>query len=128
MSLFLDKSSDELCYPNIFLGNSRPDDHEVKINYSDLVKSGLRRSERSVAECVDNMIYKLKKVPMQTITNKVGIAVRKHKNSGHVFKAGEFKSHGSINKLIAFDDGYRVLKELRGSPLIGRKRRKTYLS
>ena len=98
MSLFLDKFSEELCYANIFWGNSRPDDHEVKIHYSDLVKSELRRSDRRVAECVDNMFYKLKKVQMQTITNKVGFAVRNHTNGGHVFKAGELKSHGSINK------------------------------
>ena len=31
MSLFLDKFSEELCYPNILWGNSRSDDHEVKI-------------------------------------------------------------------------------------------------
>ena len=59
-------------------GNSRPDDHEEKIHYSDLVKSVLRRSDRRVAECVNNMFYKLKKVQMQTVRNKVGIAVRKH--------------------------------------------------
>ena len=75
-----------------------------------MVKSELRRRDRRVAECVDNIFYKLKKCQMQTITNKVGIAVREHKNGGHVFKAGDLKSHGSINKLIAFDDGYRVLK------------------
>ena len=54
MSLFLDKFSKELSYPNIFWGKSCPDDHEVKINYSNLVKSELRRSYRRVAECVDN--------------------------------------------------------------------------
>ena len=70
MSLFLDKFSEELCYSNILWGISRPDDHEVKIHYSDLVKSELRRSDRRVAECVHNMFCKLKKVQMQTITNR----------------------------------------------------------
>ena len=58
ISLFLDKFSEELCYPNIFWSYSCPDDHEIKIHYNDLVKSEfLRRSDRRVAECVDNMFY-----------------------------------------------------------------------
>ena len=53
---------------------------------------------------------------MQAVTGKVNIAVRKHKTGGNVYTAGQLRDADSINKLIKFDDGYRVLKDLRGSP------------
>ena len=52
---------------------------------------------------------------MQAVTGKVNVAVRKHKTGGNVYTAG-LRDADSINKLIKFDDGYRVLKDLRGSP------------
>ena len=116
ISIFLDRYSEELAFPNIFWGTARPDTHPVKVNYSDIVKSELRRSDRRVATCIDNIFFKLKKIQMQAITSKVNIAVRKHKTGGHVYTAGQLKGTDSIDKLIKFDDGYRVLKDVRGSP------------
>jgi len=53
---------------------------------------------------------------MLSVTSKVNVAVRKHKTGGQVFTAGDLRGTDSIEKLIKFDDGYRVLKDLRGSP------------
>jgi len=53
---------------------------------------------------------------MHAVTGKVNIAVRKHKTGGHVYTAVQLRDAESIDKLIKFDDGYRVLKDLRGSP------------
>ena len=116
ISVFLDKCSEELAFSNIFWGTARSESHAVKICYADIVKSELRRSDRRVATCVDNHFFKLKKPQMQAITSKVQIAVRKHKTCGHVYTAGQLKYVDSVNNLIKFDDGYRVLKDVRGSP------------
>ena len=116
VSIFLASNSEELSYPNIFGGQARAQSHPVKIHYSNIVKSELRRSDRRVETCIDNLFFKLKKCQMQTVTSKVNVAVRKHKTGGHVFTAGDLRGPDSINKLIKFDDGYRVLKDLRGSP------------
>ena len=116
ISIFLDKHSEELSFPNIFWGNGRPDSHPVKVHYSQIVKSELRRSDRRVALCIDNIFYKLKKCQMHAVTGKVNVAVRKHKTGGHVYTAGQLRDADSIDRLIKFDDGYRVLKDLRGSP------------
>jgi len=86
------------------------------VNYSDIVKSELRRTDRRVATCIENLFFKLKKVQMQAITSKVHIAVRKYKTGGHVYTAAHLKSADSIDNLIKFDDDYRVLKDVRGSP------------
>jgi len=116
ISVFVDKYSEELSFPNTFWGTACPDTHPVKIHYSDIVKSELRRSDRRCVTCIDNIFYKLKKCQMQAVTGKVNVAVRKHKTGGHVYTAGELRSADSINNLVKFNDGYRVLKDLRGSP------------
>jgi len=38
------------------------------------------------------------------------------KTGGNIYTAGQLRDANSIDKLIKFDDGYRVLKDLRGSP------------
>ena len=114
--MFVDKYSEELSFPNIFWGSARPNTHPVNIHYSDIVKSELRRSDRRCVTCIDNIFYKLKKCQMQAVMGKVNVAVRKHKPGGHVYTAGELRGADSINNLVKFDDGYRVLKDLRGSP------------
>ena len=116
ISIFLDKHSEELAFPNLFLGCARSEIHPVKIHYSDIVKSELRRSDRRVASCIDNIFYKLKRCQMQTITGKVNVAVRKKKTGGHVYTAGELRGPDSINKLVQFDNGYRILADVRSSP------------
>jgi hypothetical protein len=80
LSIFMDTYSEELAFSNIFMGSSRPENHEVKIQYSEIVKSELRRSDRRVARCVDNIFFKLKKVQMQAVTGQVNVAVCKKKN------------------------------------------------
>jgi len=116
VSIFLDQFSEELSYPNIFWGSSRPESHPVKVHYSDIVKSELRRSDRRVASCIENIFYKVKRSQMHNITSKVSVAVRKHKTGGHVYTAGQLRGSDVLDKLVKFDDGYRVLKEIRGSP------------
>ena len=105
-----------MAFPNIFWGTSRPENHEVKIHYSDIVKSELRRADRRVATCVDNIFFKLKKVQMQLLTGQVNVAVRKRKTGGQILTVGQLKDQGGVEKLIQFDNGYRILKQLRGSP------------
>jgi hypothetical protein len=116
LSIFMDTYSEELAFPNIFMGSSRPENHEVKIQYSEIVKSELRRSDRRVARCVDNIFFKLKKVQMQAVTGQVNVAVRKRKTGGKIMTAGQLRDQGGIENLIQHDNGYRILKQLRGSP------------
>jgi hypothetical protein len=57
LDIFMDTYSEELAFPNIFMGSSRPKNHEVKIQYSKIVKSELQRSDRRVARCVNNIFF-----------------------------------------------------------------------
>ena len=62
------------------------------------------------------LVLQVEKCQMQAVTGKVNVAVRKHKTGGNIYTAGQLRDADSINNLIKFDDGYRVLKDLRGSP------------
>ena len=81
----------------------------MKIHYSDIVQSELRCRDRRAASCVDNIFYKVKRYQLESVMSKVNVAVRKHK-SGANFTAGQFRGSDAVDKLVKFDDGYRILK------------------
>ncbi|XP_078349889.1 uncharacterized protein LOC144634728 [Oculina patagonica] len=118
ISVFKDQYCEELAYPGIFYGKVRADNKErsVPVYYSDICKSELRRSDRRVAKCIENIFFKLKKLQMKIILGKCQIALRKHKTKGKRLTAGELKKEGALDKLVHLDEGYRFLRALRGSP------------
>ena len=69
LSLFGDKYCEELAYPGIFLGQKQQDnkDRSVKVQYSDICKSELRRSDRRAAMNVENISFKAKKLQMKIL-------------------------------------------------------------
>ena len=69
MSVFRNKYCEELAYPGIFLGQKRQGnkDRIVKVHYSDICKSELRRSDRRAAMNVENIFYKTKKLQMKIL-------------------------------------------------------------
>ena len=91
ISVFKDQYCEELAYPGIFCDQARADnkDRHVPVYYSDICKSELRRSDRRVAQCVENIFFKLKKLQMKIILGKCQVALRKHKTNGKRLTAGE---------------------------------------
>ena len=118
LSVFRDQYSEELAYPGIFLGNKRPDDkqRQVSVYYSEICKSELRRSDRRAAMCIENIFFKAKKMQMKILLGKSQIALRKCKLNDRTITAGQIKTQGTIENLIRFDEGYKFLRALRGSP------------
>ena len=114
LSIFRDKYSEELEYPGIFLG--QPRSLSKQVHYSDICKSELRRSDRRAAMCVENIIFKTKKLHMKTILGKSNIALRKYKGNNKNLNAHQLKQAGVIDRLIRFDEGFKFLRALRGSP------------
>lgn len=58
--IFRDKCCEELAYPSIFVGMKRPEikERKVKVQYSNLCKSEVRRSDRRAAMCLENIFFK----------------------------------------------------------------------
>ena len=101
LSIFRDQYSEELAYPGIFLGQKRPENKErlVSVHYSDICKSELRRSDRRVAMCVENIFFKTKKLQMKILLGNSQVALRKCKGNSRTLN----------------DDGFQFLRALRGS-------------
>ena len=118
LSIFRDQYSEELAYPGIFLGQNRPEnsDRLVVVNYSDICKSELRRSDRRAAKCVENIFFKAKKLQMKILLGKSQVALRKCKGNSRTLNAGQLKGNGAIERLIHLDEGFQFLRALRGSP------------
>ena len=91
-------------------------DREIPLHYSDICKWELRNVDRRVALCVPNIFYKLKKLQIKQIKDKVTLAIRKCKRKGQSITAGDILSPGFVDKLTLQDDGFRVLRTIRGSP------------
>jgi hypothetical protein len=118
LGLFTDKDSEYLSFPTIFCGERRVDnkDRLVPVHYSTVCKWEMRSRDRRVAQSVPNIFYKLKKLQIKRIQDTTSIAIRKCKTKGKQYKAGDLKSEASIQKLVHLDEGFRVLRNLRGSP------------
>ena len=118
VSIFKDKYSEELSYPNIYCGQSRPENkgRKVPVYYSEICKSEIRHVDRRVAQDPDNLFFKTKKVQMKTMLDKVQIAMRKCKSKDLHLTAGSLKNPDTINQIIFKDIGYKFLNTVRGSP------------
>ena len=118
LGIFLDKDSEYLSFPSIFCGKRRPDNNErkVPVTYSTVAKWELRSQDRRAAMSVPNIFYKLKKLQIKQIQDSACISLGKCKTKGKCFTAGDLKSEDYLNKLVHLDEGFRVLKSVRGSP------------
>ena len=118
LGIFLDKDSEYLSFPSIFCGKRRPENNErqVPVSYSTVAKWELRSRDRRAAMSVPNIFYKLKKLQIKQIQDSACISLRKCKMKGKHYTAGDLKSENYLNKLIHLDEGFRVLKNVRGSP------------
>ena len=122
LSIFRDKYSEELAYHGIFLGQQRPESKQVY--YSDICKLELPSSDRREAMCVENIFYKTKKLEMKILLGKSNIALRKCKGNNKNLNAQQLKEKGGIDRLIRYDEGFKVLRALRGSPPYFKKAKK----
>ena len=118
LGIFMDTESEYLSFPTIFCGKQRASSKEraVPVSYSTICKWELRSKDRRVAESVPNIFYKLKKLQIKKIQDTARISIRKCKTKGKKYTAGDLKSDDYLSKLINLDEGYRVLRNLRGSP------------
>ena len=117
VSIFMDKNAEELAFPTIFCGQPRPEnkDRPTKVSYGDICKSELRRSDRRIAKNVANIFFKYKKLQTKHILDKANLCIRKTKGNQDL-TARFLKSKTNVDQLCRHDEGFRIFKDLRGSP------------
>ncbi|XP_069114560.1 uncharacterized protein [Argopecten irradians] len=117
LGLYQDKDAEYLSFPTIYCGQRRPENKERKtpVHYSTICKWELRCQDRRAAVSIPNLFYKMKKLQIKQLQDKVSLAMRKCKTN-HKITAKEVLSPSSFDNVVRHNDGYRVLRTLRGSP------------
>ena len=79
LSIYQDTDSEFLCFPTIYCGQRRTEnsDRLTPVSYSDIAKWELRSSDRRAAKSVPNIFFKMKKIQMKQLNDKVHLAVRR---------------------------------------------------
>ena len=115
-----------LSFPSIFCGQRRPSNKEriVPVHYSDIVKWELRSIDRRVAQSVPNIFFKLKRIQMKNITDKVSLVLRRCKSEGKKWTAQDVLNPYKVNDMVRLDEGYFILRTLRNCPAYLEKRKK----
>ena len=126
LGIFQDTDSEYLSFPSIFCGKRRADnkDREKPVHYSDICKWELRSKDRRVAMCVPNLFFKMKKLQLKQINDKIGLSIRRCKTSGKKLTAKQLLEPDSLKNLVNLDEGYYIFRTIRNSPAYLEKRKK----
>ena len=117
LSIYQDLNSEYLCFPSIFCGQSRKENDEriVPVHYSDIAKWELRSQDRRAANSVPNIFFKLKKLQMKQLNDKVNLAIRRCQ-TGQSMTAEQARDVSCTNNMVKKDEGYYIFKQIRNSP------------
>jgi len=118
MGIYQDKNAEFLSFPTVYCGETRPDNNSrtVPIHYSDICKWEMRNVDRRAATCIPNLFFKMKKLQIKQIQDQVLLAVRKCKLKDKKYTVAEILNPQISDSIVRHNDGYRVLRTLRGSP------------
>lgn len=118
LGLYQDPDAEYLAFPTIYCGQRRMSNKNrtVPVTYSSICKWELRSQDRRAACSMPNLFFKLKKLQIKQIQDKVTLAMRKCKSEGKKITAGHVLNPTSFDNIVKLNEGYRVLRTLRGSP------------
>ena len=124
ISVFHDPDAEYLSFPTIFCGERRASDEErhTSVHYTEICKYELRSVDRRVASNVPNMFFKLKKVQMKHVLDRVSLAMRRVKGKG--VQAKHVLDDESRARIVRLDEGFYIFRNLRNSPAYLEKRKK----
>ena len=130
LGLFVDPDSEYMAFPTIFCGQRRHgnDERERTVHYSDICKFELRHVDRRVAQSVPNIFFKLKKLQMEQVVNKVNITVRRCKSKGKSYTVADVLDDTTRESIVKLDEGYHIFRTLRSSPPYLEKRKKDLMA
>ncbi len=124
IGLFKDENAEILSFPTIYCGQKRISNEEraVKLSYADICKWELRAMDRRCAMSIPNLFFKTKALQVKQIADKVSLVMKRAQETHRNYTAGEILKKTA--EIINLDEGYRIFKDLRGSPSYLEKRKK----
>ena len=114
-SLFTNKNIEYLAFETIFFGESHKRG-DITVHYSEICKYELRSVDRRVAKNVANMFFKLKKVQIKSIKDKVTLAMRQYNLKGKKTCACDVLDDEVLAKIGWLDEGCYIFWDIENSP------------
>uniref|UniRef100_A0A8D8ZHS9 ATP-dependent DNA helicase n=1 Tax=Cacopsylla melanoneura TaxID=428564 RepID=A0A8D8ZHS9_9HEMI len=126
VSWHLIENFDELCFPKIFAGHalSLP----KNITYHDRAKSECRRVDRR--SCTPNrLLFMAKQKVERQLTANINVCLRKSKRGTlSNVSANQILDDNFVDKICQFDNGYKSIAKIRGSPAYWETKKKDLLA
>ena len=112
LPIMLDKDCEELSFPSVFAGQRRATPE--KVSYADIAKSEARRYDRRGVK-IPKLFFSFKKMEMMRVSSSIQTCLRK-KSQDTKFTANAILQEGAVDNLVSGDQGYHILRPVRGSP------------
>ena len=126
VSVFKDENAEYLAFPTIFCGQKRPENSEwhQKVHYRHICKYELQCVDRRIASHIANMFFKLKRLHIKQVCDKVTLALCHYKTKGKKLKVKDILDDTERQKLVNLDEGYYIFRTIRNAPAYLEKRKK----
>nr|KAG5686477.1 hypothetical protein BaRGS_030059 [Batillaria attramentaria] len=124
LPVLMDEDCEELSFPSIYVGVKRTTPRHV--SYGDIAKSEARRYDRRATK-VPKLFFSYKKMEMTRVSGAIQTCLRKAAGA-RGYTAKDMLNNESVSAVIKSNDGFRVLKSVRGSPPFWELKKKELLA
>ncbi|KAL8592920.1 hypothetical protein ACOMHN_050747 [Nucella lapillus] len=124
LAVLMDKDSEELAFLTIYGGHRRV--QPEKVSYTDIAKSEARRYDRRATK-IPKLFFSYKKMEMVRVSGSIQTCLRK-KLQDQNYSARDMLNQETVGNIVGTDQGYYVLRPVRGSPLFWQQKKKELLA
>ena len=126
--IFTDADTEYLCFPTIFCGKRRNNNKYHKLTKREIFKYEMRSVDRRVSTNIPNIFWKTKHKQINQIHQQVSFALRRNQSKGKKITAKTLLNKDTREKIVKYDDGYRIFKNIRSSPPYFEHKRKDLMA
>ena len=126
--IFTDVDTEYLCFPTIFCGKRRNNNKYHKLTKREIFKYKMRSVDRHVSTNIPNIFWKTKHKQINQIHQQVSFALRRNQSKGKKITAKTLLNKDTREKIVKYDDGYRIFKNIRSSPPYFEHKRKDLMA
>lgn len=120
VKLLSDHANEAKCFPVLFPNgvNTYHENREKRLTLSRYFNNRILHADGRFAQNVEYIFFAQYMSEIEQVISNVSIALRKGKGDCKYQKVSHelLKDEESLKKLLEFDDGYRFLKPIRGTP------------
>ena len=126
--IFTDADTEYLCFPTIFCGKRRNNNKYHKLTKREIFKYEMRSVDRRVSTNIPNIFWKTKHKQINQIHQQVSFALHRNQSKGKKITAKTLLNKDTREKIVKYDDGYRIFKNIRSSPPYFEHKRKDLMA